>query len=1428
MTRAWQTGVAITLLQLALAPGAYAAQSVPDLSCRADESGAEACEGCKQQSAREPRTAACGHGERGAMLDESQTRVVEPAHNLETSTPDYAAPSASIAHEMQIMRETITTLPQRAPAHTETISDTLTGASFISGSARLAPAARARLDEIAQKLRGKANLRFAVTGYTDNVPLSAATQRAFADNRALSEARAFAVAKHLQAALGLPAATFTIRGEGENQPLGDNASDEGRARNRRTEISVWHDVVIESPPPAPVVTQGPPVEKLVAKPQCATASAAGTAPFRITVDGEPIDTTVANEADRQRCVDVGLERSDIQVRYDPMNVVPALNVTAFPAAVAVGDKVTFATYSNYALWIARAEVRVFEKGQSTQQTPLVVLPATANGTLEWAPPGPIGRELFYVLRVYDRSGRFDETGLKKFALTDRMRPLGDEQSKRRELLTGYGESSLRLRNIPVAGGSVTVNGKNIKPNQRVQALGIAVPVDAQGKFALRQIMPAGPHRVVVEVREPDGRGYTFERNLTIADRDWFYIAVADLTASRDSTTGPAQLVTGDTTHYNNSTAIDGRGAFYLKGKIKGEYLLTASADTQEQPLKNLFTNFASKDPQFLLRRIDPNLYYPVYGDDSTTLDDAPTQGKFYVRLEKGDSHVMWGNFQTRLTGTEFTQFNRGLYGAGTHWTSDATTSFGEKRSTFDGFAADPGTIQSREEFRGTGGSLYYLRNQDLTMGAERVWIEVRDKDSGIVIQTRQLIASQDYEMNYFQGRVLLREALSSVADGTGLVQTASLAGHPVYLVVTYEYVPGFTAISNVTAGGRASHWFNDHLRIGATAFRQGEAGAQQQLGGLDTTLRYKPGTYVKAEVARSDGPGTATLTSPTGGFTFNQIQSNGAAAGAQRIEAATDLSELAEFGLGGKGRANVYWQNRQNGFSGPGQIASLEGVMQRGGAFDVAVGAKTALVGKADERIAQSQSLQTGEVGLRQQLNPNWSATAGLRVDDRMTTIPNASPTLSQNGSRSDVVLRLDYKPVPAKDPAAQIGDKTGADAGSKNRDWDAYGFTQGTASKTGDRPDNSRIGFGGAYRINDRFKLGAEASDGYGGLGGKVLGDYRFDERRSMYVNYLSEADRTDTAYSGRASSWVTGSRYRFSDHGSVFSEDRITRGNGPAGLTHAYGLDLAPDDRWSYGLKLETGKLSDPLAGDFARRAVAGTVGYHEGKTKYAGNLEYRIENGPTDNRTTWLTRNSLGYQIDPAWRLLGKANLSVSNSTQGTQFNADYTEMVAAFAYRPVDNDRWNTLFKYTYFYNLPSPGQLASNGVAADYSQKSQILSIDTIYNVRPWVSVGVKYAMRYGELLPSKTDTDWLSSNADLMVLRTDFHWIREWDIVGELRRLAVRAAGDSQSGALVGVYRHIDDNIKVGVGYNFTNFAADLTDQSYRSHGFFLNMLSKF
>ena len=92
--------------------------------------------------------------------------------------------------------------------------------------------------------------------------------------------------------------------------------------------------------------------------------------------------------------------------------------------------------------------------------------------------------------------------------------------------------------------------------------------------------------------------------------------------------------------------------------------------------------------------------------------------------------------------------DRGLYGANLHYQTRDATSFGEQRFMAEGFAADPGTVAGRDELRGTGGSLYFLRHQDVLEGSERVRIETRDKDSGLVLGVKNLTPVLDYDIDY--------------------------------------------------------------------------------------------------------------------------------------------------------------------------------------------------------------------------------------------------------------------------------------------------------------------------------------------------------------------------------------------------------------------------------------------------------------------------------------------------------------------------------------------------------------------------------------------------------------------------------------------------------------------------------------------------------
>jgi len=1361
------------------------------------------------------------------------------------------------------------TLPAVPPAARIELSDTVQQAYFASGSDELTPQAAARLDAFASSLQGARVQRVLATAHTDSQRLVREAKRRFATNQRLSEARAASVVKYLQQVLGLPDATFAIQGFGALRPIADNDSDAGRARNRRAEISVWLESPASSRPPETAA-----LPSLTATSSCAGDAAEQLSPVRITVDGVPLDSREGvNEADRQRCVDVALARADIQVRYDPLEQQPFLNVIAVPQVGVSGKPVRFTSYTNYPRFIDHAEMRLFAADQSVQQTPLQVIPITAGQSAEWVPPAQ-RRSLLrlttsleqphflsYVLRVYDRSGHFDETKPRRLDLTDAA-PLEspDAAAKARDIeRLAYGENTLVLHNIPSRGGAVTVSGTHVPLGDTVLVQGIPIPVDDDRHFVARQILPGGPQQVSVKIQNDRGEGLDFTRNLVIASDDSFFVGLADFTAGARSNSGPIELVSGESPDQTRRDFVNGQLAFYYKGLVKGEWLLTAAADTREEPVRNLFSNFAGKDPQDLLRRIDPNRYYPVYGDDSTTVQDAPTSGKFYVRLDKGDSSILWGDFQMHLTGTDFIQYSRTLYGLNIRYRSPETTALGEKARAVDAFWADPGTLESRQEFRGTGGSLYYLQNQDISVGSEQLWMQVRDRDSGLVLSVTPLVPAQDYDINYLQGRILLHNPLPATANSATMVHSGGLDGDPVYLVVTYEYVPDFSSPSTLALGGHASEWFGDHVQLGISGYHQGDPGQEQDLRGVDGTLRYAPGTYIKSEYAHSDGTGSTTLTSITGGLSFNSLSTTGGPANAERVEAAVDLAEVTGSM---KGRANLYYQDRDANFSGPGQLTPGVGVRQEGGAVNLPISVSTQVAGKFDGTDSTIQTLRSGEVGVEHKLDEHWRVAVGARVDDRENTVANASPILSQNSQRTDVALTVGYQPAPSAAAAPSVvamptaaaaptvvamptapsaATAPGADmvtasasggaaaALAKRPDWDLYGFVQGTAQHTETRPDNDRLGMGGSYQVSDALRLGAEASGGNLGLGAKASTDYRIDDRSNVYLNYTLAADQPDALNVGRNGTLTAGTRYRYSDATSVYGEERMMSGTGSDSLTRAYGVDFSPNKYWTYGLKFEHGTISDPLAGDLALSAVTASLGYSREKIKYSGALEWREDDSSvTGASRTKLTRNSLTYQVAADWRLFGKLNWSQTGGAADSTLLAAYHEIVAGAAWRPVRNDRWNTLFKFTILEDQPSLAQINSPGFSIGYAQQSRVVDTDTTYQATPWFSVGAKYAIRTGELKSTAPGGDWFASQAQLWIARGDFLLPRKWDGMVELRRLAVRETDDHRTGCLLGLYRHIGDHLKIGAGYNFTNYSDNLTDLSYRSRGFFVNTIGKF
>jgi len=101
---------------------------------------------------------------------------------------------------------------------------------FDNNQYTLKPASQLELDEVVRLLKENPGVSIQISGYTDNVGRPA-------DNLLLSENRARAVVSYLKSK-GIDQARLSFKGFGESRPVSSNTTEEGRAKNRRTELTV--------------------------------------------------------------------------------------------------------------------------------------------------------------------------------------------------------------------------------------------------------------------------------------------------------------------------------------------------------------------------------------------------------------------------------------------------------------------------------------------------------------------------------------------------------------------------------------------------------------------------------------------------------------------------------------------------------------------------------------------------------------------------------------------------------------------------------------------------------------------------------------------------------------------------------------------------------------------------------------------------------------------------------------------------------------------------------------------------------------------------------------------------------------------------------------------------------------------------------------
>jgi outer membrane protein OmpA-like peptidoglycan-associated protein len=111
----------------------------------------------------------------------------------------------------------------------DTGSISLYGVQFDTGDATIKPESAAVLASVGAMLKGQPSLKIEIRGHTDNVGAPAA-------NLKLSQSRALSVKTYLVETFGIAASRLTAVGLGDTKPVGDNATEDGRTKNRRVEL----------------------------------------------------------------------------------------------------------------------------------------------------------------------------------------------------------------------------------------------------------------------------------------------------------------------------------------------------------------------------------------------------------------------------------------------------------------------------------------------------------------------------------------------------------------------------------------------------------------------------------------------------------------------------------------------------------------------------------------------------------------------------------------------------------------------------------------------------------------------------------------------------------------------------------------------------------------------------------------------------------------------------------------------------------------------------------------------------------------------------------------------------------------------------------------------------------------------------------------
>lgn len=837
-------------------------------------------------------------------------------------------------------------------------------ARFESCSSTLHAAGREALAALLAEIRREGRVeRIELIGHSDATALSARCRSRYADNRALSAAQAQAAGTLLAGALGLDAGKISASGRGDAEAVADNATAAGRARNRRIEITVRLAEDLSSLtnglpepvecPAAPYAfksmanfeagarkrSQTPAVETRIG---CPMPAADGS----VASSGSPYAALTEADSTRREVtvlqpVTARALPPELAARQKARESIPADAVAAgadrdFTSGEAPGIAWLFPgpTHNPRA-----PAVRIVIKHLPGQSVVLKQADGTPVGGLNFdgtrlsadrelavslwrAVPLQEGENDF-TAEIRDEAGALVETLHRgvHFANIPAQARLLPEKS----ILVADGINRpvvavqlLDREGLPVRAGvtgPVRISSpyrpyEAVDAEQKRQLSGLdrrepQYTVEGDEGIAYIELAPtteSGSLQLEVSFRLGDDtvRRQELRTWLEPAPRDWVLVGFAEGTLGYNTLKDNAGALAGQE---EDGGFSDGQVSLYAKGRVLGKWLLTMSYDSDKP-----------RERKSLLGVIDPDQYYTLYGDGTEQRPDAPSQGKLYVKLERGQFYALFGDYETGLTQTRLSRYSRSLNGFKTEKAGGAVA--------FTAYAAETEQNFARDEIQGDGTSgLYRLSQRDIVLNSEKIRLETRDRlHSEKIVQSRELTRHIDYDIDYANGTLFFRQPIPSRDPGF----------NPTFIVAEYETLG--VAEKELNAGGRvAVNLLAGRVQAGVSAIRDESNLRRGDLAGADLKVKLAGDTEWRVEAAESRGQ-----------------------AGSLDLEGLAWLTELEHHS--GRYDALVYARRQEPGFGLNQQNAAEAGMQKVGVDGQVRLGKDWSVLGQ----LYQQENLGSG------------------------------------------------------------------------------------------------------------------------------------------------------------------------------------------------------------------------------------------------------------------------------------------------------------------------------------------------------------------------------------------------------------------------------------------------------------------------------------